>query len=144
MSLTFQGNGNLVEGIHVMTLEEFEIEFGSNYHRNKIIGGLKIGMAELKDCGCKKIYIDGSFVTKKEYPGDFDACWDESGVDLLRLKSEYGTIINFDNHRKAQKERYFGEFFPMSFPADEHMLFLYFFQKDRDGNKKGIVQIDLN
>ena len=31
-------------------------------------------MVNLRDAGCKTVYVDGSFVTDKERPGDFDAC----------------------------------------------------------------------
>ena len=45
-------------------------------------------MRDLRAAGCKRVYIDGSFITTKEHPGDF-------------------------------------------------------FQRDRDGNPKGIIVIDL-
>lgn len=144
MSLTFQHNGNLPRGIHIMNIEEFEIKYGYNDYRRKLIKGLKLGMSHLKECGCKTIYIDGSFVTTKEFPGDFDACWDAEGVDLYKLKSEYGTILDFSEERKNQKTLYFGEFFPAQVPADGYTLYIDFFQKDKDDNPKGIIQINLN
>ena len=39
-------------------------------------------MRDLRAAGCKRAYIDGSFITTKEHPGDFDACWDLDGVDF--------------------------------------------------------------
>lgn len=47
--------------------------------------------------------------------------------------------------RAAQKERFGGELFPASFVADPESgaQFLDFFQRDRDGEPKGIIQIDL-
>lgn len=144
MDLTFQANGNLPKGIHVMLIEEFETKFGSNSHRKKLIEGLKRGMSHLKDCGCKTIFIDGSFVTTKEMPGDFDACWDSDGVDFPKLVSQYSTLVDFDDHRKNQKNLYFGEFFPASIITDGGVPFIAFFQKDKNGDPKGIVQIDLN
>ena len=127
-----------------MSIDEFEIEFGFNKIRKTLIEGLKLGIEHLKDCGCKNLYIDGSFVTKKEIPSDFDACWDEDGVDLARLISTYPTIVNFDEGRKYQKLLYGGEFFLMNTKASPYDTFINFFQKDRDGNKKGIVNIKLN
>lgn len=144
MNLTFQENGNLPEGIHVMSIEEFETKFGYNGHRKKLIEGLKRGMSHLKDCGCKTIFIDGSFVTTKEIPGDFDACWDRNGVDIPKLISQYSTIVDFDDDRKNQKTLYFGEFFPANTITDGGLPFIAFFQKDKNGNPKGIVQINLN
>ena len=31
--------------------------------------------------GCRRAYVDGSFVTAKEVPGDFDGCWEAEDVD---------------------------------------------------------------
>jgi hypothetical protein len=144
MSLTFQDNGNLPKGVLVMTIDEFELKFGFNDYRKKLIVGLKLGISHLKNCGCKTIYIDGSFVTKKEFPGDFDACWDATGVDINKLKREYGIILDFLNERANQKSLYLGEFFPAQAPADHSLIYFHFFQKDKDNNPKGIVQINLN
>ncbi|MFH7015206.1 DUF6932 family protein [Flavobacterium sp. FlaQc-47] len=144
MAITFQKNGNLLPGIHIMTIEEFEINYGYNDYRKKLIEGLKIGISHLKDCGCKKIFIDGSFVTTKEIPGDFDACWDANNVDIPKLKYKYPTIVDFTNGRKNQKDLYHGEFFPAQEPATPYMLYINFFQKDKNDDPKGIVQINLN
>lgn len=143
MALKFQPNGNLIEGIHIMEFEAFEKVFGTNEHRKKLITGLKLGISHLKACGCKRVFVDGSFVTTKELPGDFDSCWDEDGVDVLKLITDYKTIVDFREERKYQKQLYYGEFFPMSQNGDPYNTFLEFFQKDRDSNKKGIVQINL-
>lgn len=145
MDLDFQENGNLPKGIHLMTIEEFEKIFGYTEHRKKLIRGLKKGMDHLSTCGCKTIYVDGSFVTTKETPGDFDACWNTVGVDLNKLQNNYPTIIDFTNDRQNQKDLYYGEFFPAEFPASRapFILYLDFFQSDRDNNPKGIVQINL-
>ena len=38
-----------------------------------------------ESASCQTGYLDGSFVSSKLEPGDFDACWDEKGVDLDKL-----------------------------------------------------------
>lgn len=144
MSLPFQKNGNLEPGIHILTLDEFEEVFGYTAHRRFLITGLKKGLSHLKDCGCTKVYIDGSFVTQKEVPGDFDACWDTIGVDIPKLIANYETLIDFSQQRKNQKLVYYGEFFPANGEAAPYTLYLDFFQKDKNDNSpKGIVQINL-
>ena len=46
--------------------------------------------------------------------------------------------------RRTQKAKYFGELFPSDAAADPlGTLFREFFQRDRDGNAKGIIVIDL-
>ena len=145
MNITFQENGNLPRGIYLMTIEEFEKEFGYTPHRKKLIDGLKTGMKDLQECGCSMIFIDGSFVTKKNTPGDFDACWNTEGVDLNKLKEKHEILLDFTYERKRQKEKYCGEFFPAHFAAqlDPYTTYYHFFQKDKENNPKGIVQINL-
>lgn len=58
----------LEEGIHSLSLEEFKDIFATNQHRRKQFDGLVSGLKALKTAGCTKVYIDGSYVTKKIYP----------------------------------------------------------------------------
>ena len=139
--MDFQKNGNLLTGIHTLTIEEFENLFGYNEHRKMLIQGLKLGIKELQLCGCQEIYIDGSFVTEKEIPGDFDACWEENGMDIDKLIREFPTLVDFDNERERQKTVYSGEFFPARGGASPYDLYIDFFQSDKDGNAKGIIKI---
>ena len=86
------------------------------------------------------VYVDGSFVTNKERPGDFDACWDVEGVDPERLDPVF---LDFSDGRTAQKRRFGGEFFPAQLPKGvTGRTFLAFFQAERrTGRRKGIVAV---
>jgi len=53
------------------------------------------------------VWLNGSFATSKDEPGDFDACWDTDGVDLDALDP---VILDLSAGRSAQKTRYGGEF----------------------------------
>ena len=143
MNVYFQENGNLVPGIHLMTIEELEEKFAFNNWRKKLFEGLKLAISHLLACNCKTVFIDGSFVTTKETPGDFDACWDATDVNIPLLLSDYGTLADFDNDRKNQKLKYLGELFVAQAEASPYDIFIDFFQKDRDGAPKGIVRINL-
>ena len=141
---TFNSDGNLPPGVHWATWQEFVHRFGTTQHRLEIIRGLKIALDSLRSAGCSTVYIDGSFVTKKLAPGDFDACWDANGVNTDFLYSLDPILFKFDNKRAAQKVKYLGELFPAQGSADiAGRTFLEFFQTERDGNPKGIVAIDL-
>jgi hypothetical protein len=88
------------------------------------------------------VYLDGSFVTGKPEPGDFDVCWDPTGVDPSRLDP---VLLDFSDGRKAQQEKYCGEFFPSSARADGRLTFVDFFQVDKlSGEAKGIARIRLS
>jgi hypothetical protein len=70
----FDDNGNLPPGVYFCEWEEFQEIFGINLIRRRMIDGLELAMTQLKAAGCRTIYINGSFVTSKLEPGDFDAC----------------------------------------------------------------------
>lgn len=143
--MRYQQNGCLVPGIHDMTLHLMIAEFGFNRHRMRLIGGLKHAILHLKTCGCRVIYIDGSFVTRKPFPNDYDACWDPHGMDLHLLQERYPALTDFSRSRARQKQVYGGEWFPMTtvarFPGE---IYLHFFQQDRDGSPKGVVKISIS
>ena len=106
------------------------------------MAGLWSALENLKNAGCRTVYLDGSFVTIKVIPNDYDACWDEDGVDPYLLDP---VLLTFDAGRAAQKARYMGELFPASIVANAGGLsFLDFFQTDKEtGDSKGIVAVDL-
>ena len=108
MIATFNKQGNLPPGTHTATWDEFSKRFGFNYYRKKILHGMKDALDNLRLAGCKKVYLDGSFTTLKHRPGDFDGCWEPEGVDFDQLDS---VLIDFSNGRRAQKGKYYGEFF---------------------------------
>jgi len=131
----------LPPGIHDATLIEVENRFATNSVRRHLFDGFKRGVMVLTRAGCKTIYLDGSFVTAKESPRDFDACWDPTGVDPGKLDPIF---LDFSNGRKNQKQKYFGEFFPSGAIADRHKSFVNFFQVDRhSGGKKGIIRLQI-
>ena len=80
--------GNLPPGEHLAAWVDVVERFGTTPWRRQLLEGLERALRDLRAAGCKRAYIDGSFITTKEHPGDF-------------------------------------------------------FQRDRDGNPKGIIVIDL-
>lgn len=132
----------LPAGIHDATLAEVEARFASNPKRRAQFKGFVAALIELRVAGCRRVFLDGSFVTVKPRPGDFDACWDPTGVNIAILDP---VLLTFENNRSAQKAKYHGELFPSKVPADQAgTIFVEFFQVDRfTGAPKGIVAIDL-
>ena len=72
----FDSRGLLPEGIHDATWLEVEQRFGFTPRRELLLQGLYRGLLSLKMAGCKTAFLDGSLVTQKPYPADFDVCWD--------------------------------------------------------------------
>ena len=138
----FDPGGKLPPGVHWATWRELYDRFGTTPWRRRLLAGLRIALENLRRAGCSTAYVDGSFVSSKSVPGDFDACWEEVGVDLERLDP---ILLTFADGRAAQKAKYGGELFPASAIAGfEEGVFLDFFQIDKDsGARKGIVALEL-
>jgi len=138
----FDEDGNLVPGIHWSNWKEFSSRFGINEQRRRQLSGMKIAIQNLIDAGCKTVYVDGSFVTEKEFPNDYDALWAPDDVDVEILDSVF---LDFDDERMLQKIKYQGEFFlDSTIETKSESTFLDFFQTDREtGKEKGIVGFNL-
>src|SRR5690349_2328291 len=95
----FRQDGLLPAGIHWSILSEIEARFGTNEHRRRLLSGLKKGIQLLCLVGCRQLFIDGSFVTVKEIPADYDVCWATEGVDLTKLRSLEPALLSFTNRR---------------------------------------------
>lgn len=134
-------DGLLPPGIHWGTWAEVEERYSTTVWRRMLSDGVRGAAENLKQAGCKTLYLDGSFVTSKSRPSDFDGCWDPDGVTWNQVDS---VLLTFRNRRAAQKAKYHGELFISSSPADGGLTFLDFFQRDKyTGNPKGIIAIDL-
>jgi hypothetical protein len=137
----FDAHGNLPSGIHHATWNEIVTRYATSVRRRELLDGLPDALRSLKGAGCATAYLDGSLVTSKNHPGDFDACWESSGVIFDRLDPE---LLTFSDGRAAQKARYGGELYPAEWPADaDGTTYLDFFQRDRLKQQKGIIAIDL-
>ncbi len=132
--------GYLPPGVHDASWSQVAPRFSNNGHRRRLLRGLLAALTNLAGAGCRSLLLDGSFVTDKELPQDYDGAWDPAGVDPDRLDP---VLLDFSNGRAAMKSKYMGELFPATFVAAPGMLFRDFFLKDRNGVPKGVVLIDL-
>lgn len=131
----------LPPGLHAATLAEVRKAFATNPHRKRLYTGLKNALQALADAGCEVVYIDGSYVSAKPRPSDYDLCWDHKGVDGKKLDP---VIIDFKAGRAKQNEKYKGDILPAAIPSIAGSTILDFFQKDKfSGKKKGVVVIFL-
>lgn len=143
MGPAFNTSGLLPAGTHDASWDEISEAFGWNERRAWLLKGLRRALEALLAAGCKEVYLDGSFVTAKDHPNDFDACWSVAGVDATKIDP---VLLDFGNKRLRQKLKYGGELFPASTLADSQTMqtYLDFFQTHKDdGSQKGIIRIDL-
>ena len=121
-------------------MEETVEVFGFSERRHWLLEGLRLALVALGGAGCRLVYVDGSFVTAKEEPRDYDICWDMEGVDLELLDP---VIQDVRPPRAAQQAKYRGDILPNVIETDCGLLFVEFFQLDREsGEPKGIAAID--
>ncbi len=136
--------GLLPPGEHDATWDEIQARFGWTTRRRQLLDGLADGLAILGTTGCVRVWINGSFVTAKDEPGDFDCVWSPTGVDRALLEEIGPELLDLSHQRATQKARFGGEFLPNVIEAGSGQEFAAFFQSDRDGTPKGIVVIDLS
>lgn len=139
-------NGKLPAGIYTCGLEEVENRFVYNQTRKAIFGGLQKLIAVLRSVSCGAIYLDGSFVTSKNRPGDVDVCWQEATGTNYDYEYKNAPILNpTPINRKYHKEVFKADIFPADIiESQSKKYFIDFFQEDKDtGQKKGILKIDL-
>jgi len=141
----FQSDGNLPAGVHDAFWSEFASRYGINPHRERLASGLQRVLTILRQAGCTDAFVDGSYVTAKPLPRDYDAAWSMVGVDLVLLRSLEPILFDFTSGRAAQKAKFLGELFPAEMQEGlSGRTFLNFFETDRDtGQPKGIVRIGL-
>ena len=132
----------LPPGYHDADLAAVAYAYAYNPRRRTLFEGLLAGAKNLVDAGCSRLFLDGSFVTEKPLPGDYDACWDPQGVDATKLDPVF---LDFSDQRSAQKKQFLGEYFPSS--PDGLLVgrgFLDLFQIDPfSGRRKGLIVLSL-
>ena len=140
----FTASGALSTGEHAVTWDELIKRFNTNPHRGYLLGGLRAGLESLRSAGCSTVWIDGSFITSKDQPGDIDVLYDDIGLDWDALERIEPVLLEFSQHRAAQKRKFGCEFFAATWQATiGGEPFLTFFQQDRDGTPKGILKLGL-
>lgn len=136
----FNSQGYLPKGIHAATWEQFIAHFGYNAKRQRLLSGLRAAIWFLQQAGCQTIYVGGSFVTRKQTPGDIDVLWEGAATDWRYLRQV--APVFFDATSARQKRIFGGEFFPdEGIEVESNLTFLEFFQRTRRGRPRGIVRI---
>ncbi|MCP3463494.1 hypothetical protein NLN62_24940 [Bradyrhizobium sp. CCGUVB23] len=125
-----------------MNWGSFAARFGWNNRRRFLLRGMHRALSNLRAAGCVAAIIDGSFVTNKEEPGDYDLAFDPMGMNGGLVDP---VLRRHDDGRKAMKAKYFGEVFPWGAEACAvtRLIYLDFFQRDRSGVAKGVVLLDV-
>lgn len=137
----FDEAGNLPPGIYWATWDELVVRYATNEHRARLMRGLKKALLALKAANVHTAYVDGSFVTSKDAPRDYDACWEMEDLQPELLDPVFLELED----TFIQKAKYRGEFSPVdSRDTTAQRTFLQMFQIDKITSRpKGIIAIDL-
>jgi len=136
----FNSNGGLPPGEHAATLSDVEHRYSTNPTRTAQFTGLKRAALALAAAGCPTLWLNGSYITDKAEPGDYDATFDAEPIDWITLGLAEPELLDFDAPRSTQKRTYGGELIPTLAAGVD---FVDFFQTNRNGERKGIIRIDL-
>ena len=129
----------LPKGLHYVTFREFRDGFATNAHRQWLFEGFRLACRDLRAAGCSKIFVGGSYVTSKEFPGDYDACWDPVGVS-----GTLDPLIYDENFRIERREKYRGDLLIGDCDAGPSGANFRFLSKDRvSGEERGMIGIKL-
>lgn len=152
----FDEKGNLPFGIYKCTLNEFENKFvkGLSEKRNEIMGFYKKHLDDIKNCEYVLCHwIDGSFVTIKENPEDIDTLTELEGVKYdegmkKEVQEKFDKIPDYTHN-------YCHSFCIFKYPEEnkkDYEIYIsakssyltLMFGKDKSGNPKGVVELDLD
>ena len=88
-------NAGVVAGRYVL----FTIGALITATRCSAISFLLAALESRRHAGCRTAYIDGSFISKTDVLGDYDACWDPVDVDPQKLDP---VLLIFDYGRAGR------------------------------------------
>lgn len=178
--LYFDECGYLPPGVHELTFKQLRqsilvrgdetIQSWNEPWRRRLVNNLEIVVQPLWILGIEGIYIDGSFCTNKEKPGDIDGYYEvdlgvqtreEAFEQLAILAHELNSLSPYPVwewwNKRPNKEgklkcemwhRYRIELFPNCYGVyalgdsqGTRVKFSDMYRKDKDGIEKGIVKI---
>lgn len=140
----FNDNGYLAPGIYEASFEEVRERFGFSKERQRLLKLMEELLDQCRMLNCDILYLDGSFVSAKVKPVDYDACWDTSNENREGvLNNVLNTPLNSES--EAQKEYFGGEVYPafVKSPRLPKLTILEYFQRTKEGERKGIVMLKL-
>lgn len=142
----FRGDGWLPAGHYRTTWEEVIARFGDQAGSRRAVVMLSLlrWRDEARAAGLAGLIIlNGSFVSRKEAPGDFDLVffYDEASEKLIKSDNNVRMLIDMQACHKAG---FRGDIFalPLSLQSISPLLCgMDMFDRDRQGQPKGVVEV---
>lgn len=108
--------------------------------------GIERALPLMARAGVGRVYLDGSFVTDKDRPGDVDGCYDvvlgpEGTRPLDAMRPLWPPT---PDNRDAARGLFGLDVFPAdTIEAGSGQPFLEFFQTDREGRRRGVLVLEI-
>ena len=134
-------SGYLPPGRHLATWNEIVDRFSTNPHRTALSRMLFEALRMLSKAGCRQVWINGSYVTDKERPGDVDVLYDAWALRPNELDQLFRSETAAT--RADRNKIYGGDYFPVYDDELDGALISHF-ETDRSDIPKGIVQLSLS
>ncbi len=127
--------GYLPAGVYDATLVEIENRFAYNKTRKRLFEAMVKVVNMFREAKSPEIFLDGSYITTKPEPGDYDLCWEPSGVEPT------DELLEFFSTKVDRKKIYLGDIFPR-FPQPPYYVDHFVeWQSDVEGAPKGLIRI---
>lgn len=138
----FNRHGELPKGIHDATLKQIRKRYAITAHRTTLYECFEDWVDHMRAAGCQTFHLDGSFITSKHHPGDYDALWDARGVDLAKIDP---CLLDYPKDLEVINERFAGDIFPdYAIPEGSISFYLQRMQRETRADvprAKGIVRL---
>jgi hypothetical protein len=134
----FDEHGNLEPGIWDATIKELGERLAQTPHRKKLFNALAAVLDILRDANCSEAHLDGSFITTASEPGDYDLCYEPTGMVPTEAWQQLLGLTAAD-----RKKKHLGDIFIHMPEPPFFTNLIEFWQTDREGNPKGIIRIGL-
>jgi hypothetical protein len=140
----FNSDGNLPEGVHPATEEEILLRFATTSGRRQWLGEqLRALLALAKSTGqLSRMFIWGSFVTRKEVPNDLDVLLVMAADFTLEALPEDCRVVFDHVHARLhfQADVFWSK---ASIGAPALQLWLDTYQTGKDFKRRGIVEVTI-
>jgi hypothetical protein len=132
--------GYLPPGRHQATWDELTNRFTWNPHRQALTAMLLEALQMLRNAGCRTVWVNGSYTTDKDQPGDVDVLYDAWGV---RPRNLHPLFRDESKATRADRRKIFGGDYRPIYDNEIDGALLLFFQTDRSDIPKGIIELAL-
>src|SRR5262249_3227981 len=130
--------GYLPPGPHWGSWDEIVERFGWNERRRTLLAGLRLALRDLHQAGGRTFYLNGSFVTSKEEPGDFELAYITFVINDAPLETTWPLLFGEgEDNAAAWRSHYLGDILPHD--SSGYWSWLNYFSTDRRGVTKGYV-----